>query len=831
MKIKKQKSFYFIFAIFILSMIIFLNLEKVYATNKESEKVSPIVSDTNTNSKYTVINSQTLMEASTLDTLVLNYTALPIITVSGSEKYKITNETSLVNSSVPVRQVQFPDVTNGKILDSVITVKFNNCGKLNGKSIDMKLIYSDIVTKGKGSLLYWSAYGTSMTSNNEWWYRQIEHVTVKIYFYESGSSIPINLNTAYLSLFSEDKNEGASSKKSSNRYLYDKTYMNYLASTSSQHTSRTYQDVFYGTVGASVDGNTEAGTLKCISFQYQNTDNIEVELYALNTKKDVGYHFQYDSLTATIPENPQKTVDKTIANIGDTITYTVTQNISEATDKGFYYSSLVCKDVLDSNLTYQSLTVYDENKKDITSIAGTTTYDPNTKVLTYTFWNSYLKNMKYKGQAYQFVIKAKVNSNVTSGNITNSSSTIINNNTYTLPSNTVTTQIPYKVIVNHVDKEGNKLADSETIIGYEGDKYKTKAKDIYGYEVKQTPENSIGIMTENNITVTYCYQLKDTNVITRYVDKEGNEIADSHSIKGKVFDKYTTSAKDVYGYELIELPENDSGIMTEDNIIITYRYQLKNTKVIAKYIDEKGNEIADSQAIEGKVFNNYTTQAKSIYGYELTETPINSIGSMTENTITVTYHYKKLDFNISVSQILSNIMLNGETQNVSGKLEIDKDVIVNSLKLTYTIKISNNSELDGSTILYDDIPDGYIALEEDNPDWIINGKQAYRKVENLDIGETREFTIILTADSNQIMGVIVNTVSCKDSVCKVGFEETTLLDNTDKRELIISISTGLAEYTIEIFFEILVVLTVLVGILCKVRKNKKRKGSFSLHIN
>lgn len=245
MKIKKQRSFHFIFAMIILSMILFLNLEKVYATTKESEVITQTVSNPKGNSKYTVINSQTLMETSSLDNLRLNYTSLPIITVSGSEKYKITNETSLVNSSVPVKQVQFPDVTNGKILDSVITVKFNNCGKLNGKSIDMKLIYCDIVTKGKGPLLYWSAYGNTMTSNNEWWYRHIEHLTAKIYFYESGSSIPINLKTSYLSIFSEDPNEGASSKTSSNQYLYEKTYMKYIDTTSSQYVLRTYNNIFY----------------------------------------------------------------------------------------------------------------------------------------------------------------------------------------------------------------------------------------------------------------------------------------------------------------------------------------------------------------------------------------------------------------------------------------------------------------------------------------------------------------------------------------------------------------------------------------------------------
>ena len=245
MKITKQKILYFICLMMLLLMVIFVNLEKVYATTNESDALIQTTSTTNGNSGYTVINSQTLMEDSTLDTLVLNYTSLPNITVSGSEKYKITDEISLANSSITVRQVQFPDVTSGKILDSVITVKFNNCGKLNGKSIDMKLIYSDIVTKGKGPLLYWSAYGNSMASNNEWWYRHIEHVDVKIYFYYSGSSTPINLKTSYLSIFSEDPNEGASSNTSSNQYLYEKTYMKYLNSISSQYVLRTYNNILY----------------------------------------------------------------------------------------------------------------------------------------------------------------------------------------------------------------------------------------------------------------------------------------------------------------------------------------------------------------------------------------------------------------------------------------------------------------------------------------------------------------------------------------------------------------------------------------------------------
>lgn len=243
-------------------MVLFLNLGSVYAATNP----------------YTIINSQTLLETNTLDNLTLNYTSRPTINVSGSEPYTIRD--GVTGDSTPKREVEFTNATRGKTLNSVVTVKFSNCGKLNGKAIDMKLIYSDIVTKGEPPLLYWTAYGKSMASSNEWWYRNIEHATVQIYFYYANSNTPITLNRAYLSLFSEDPNEGASSKISFHQYLYTKTNMKYTASIASRYVSRTYQNIFYGT-GSKI-GSTESGTLECVSFQYQNTNHIEVELYALS---------------------------------------------------------------------------------------------------------------------------------------------------------------------------------------------------------------------------------------------------------------------------------------------------------------------------------------------------------------------------------------------------------------------------------------------------------------------------------------------------------------------------------------------------------------------
>lgn len=269
---KKQKILSCICIIIMLFTTLFPNLIPVFSANG-----------------YTVINSQTLLETNTLDSLELNYTSRPTVTVSGSDPYTITDDVAFDGSNT--KKIQFPSATSGKNLSSVVTVKFNNCGKLNNKSIDMKLVYSDIVTKGDNPMLYWSAYGKNMATDNEWWYSNIEHVTVKIYFYYSASNTPINLNTAYLSLFSEDRNEGASSNISTNQYLYENTYMEYLSSTSSTNISRIYKNVFRGTVGSEVGGNTEAGTAKCVSFQYKNTNNIQVELYALGNKVDVRISF------------------------------------------------------------------------------------------------------------------------------------------------------------------------------------------------------------------------------------------------------------------------------------------------------------------------------------------------------------------------------------------------------------------------------------------------------------------------------------------------------------------------------------------------------------
>lgn len=133
---------------------------------------------------YTTIDSKTLFTPSTFDTLVLNYTTLPTVSVSGSQAYHMGDGTC--SSGASNRGVYYDNASTGQTLDSTITVNFSNCGTLNGRAIDMKLIYSDIVTNGNNPYLYWSAFGSQMLSSNEWWYQNVEHVNIDIYFYYHG---------------------------------------------------------------------------------------------------------------------------------------------------------------------------------------------------------------------------------------------------------------------------------------------------------------------------------------------------------------------------------------------------------------------------------------------------------------------------------------------------------------------------------------------------------------------------------------------------------------------------------------------------------------------
>ncbi|MDO4282612.1 MAG: MucBP domain-containing protein [Clostridia bacterium] len=225
------------------------------------------------------------------------------------------------------------------------------------------------------------------------------------------------------------------------------------------------------------------------------------------------------------------------------------------------------------------------------------------------------------------------------------------------------------VVAKYVDEEGNEISNTETITNKVGDTYTTVQKDIYGYEFVNVDGAPTGTIKEEETVVTYTYKLKDAKVIVKYVDDKGNEISTTDVKTGKVFDKYTTSAKDIYGYEVVSTsPENAEGTMTEEDIIVTYIYTQKDGRVVVKYVDEEGNDITDPENIEGKVGDEYTSEPKDVYGYELKETPANAEGTIEEEEIVVTYEYVRKDGNVIVRYVDEEGNDIADTEKINGKV-------------------------------------------------------------------------------------------------------------------------------------------------------------------
>ena len=137
----------------------------------------------------------------------------------------------------------------------------------------------------------------------------------------------------------------------------------------------------------------------------------------------------------------------------------------------------------------------------------------------------------------------------------------------------------YKKQVQLITKFVNELNDeeiSEQLIEnkLQGDSYETIAKSVSGYVVTSQPDNATGTMGSENTIVIYKYTKISGGVDVRYIDQvTDREIANSEHIDGNEGDSYTSTPKDITGYELVKSPENPTGVMGEDLITLTYEYR------------------------------------------------------------------------------------------------------------------------------------------------------------------------------------------------------------------------------------------------------------------
>ena len=220
------------------------------------------------------------------------------------------------------------------------------------------------------------------------------------------------------------------------------------------------------------------------------------------------------------------------------------------------------------------------------------------------------------------------------------------------------------VVVRHLSKyDGSELIQREVLDGSGklGLSYTTNAADIDYFEIDTIPSNKDGVYTTLPQTVDYIYRRKNAGSVKAvYVDEEGNELANSEVLSGveNAGLPYNTVAKSITHYELVSMPNNASGVFSENEQTVTYVYRRKNAgSVKVFYIDvDSGNNLAEPKILDGnkKLGLTYTTEPENVEFHKLISMPANKDGVFTDEEQTVTYVYgRKNAGNVTIHYVNS----------------------------------------------------------------------------------------------------------------------------------------------------------------------------------
>ena len=145
--------------------------------------------------------------------------------------------------------------------------------------------------------------------------------------------------------------------------------------------------------------------------------------------------------------------------------------------------------------------------------------------------------------------------------------------TYTADTKTAT--------VHYVYADGSEAAPSQTVSGKYGDTIAFPTSPVIkGYTASKLPTSVFGDnVAANTFTITYTKDAvtpptptQQVTVTVHYQDPDGKAVASDFVFTKQVGDRYTTSPADVKNYRLQAIPANASGVVGDQNIVVTYVY-------------------------------------------------------------------------------------------------------------------------------------------------------------------------------------------------------------------------------------------------------------------
>lgn len=219
----------------------------------------------------------------------------------------------------------------------------------------------------------------------------------------------------------------------------------------------------------------------------------------------------------------------------------------------------------------------------------------------------------------------------------------------------------YKIIDGKETTE--QLFEDETLSGKIGEKYSVspKSEGLGFYKYIKTVGAPSGTYNKESKTIIFYYELKDTNVIIKYVDENNNDLVPEEKGTGKINSKYTANAKTEQDDSIFKKYNLESEPVqliilsgTNENIIV-FKYSLKKTTIKVHYYEiDTNNKLSEDIELSGKVGEEYTTLSKEIDNWELVAIPENAKGILDLENEDVIYYYQKVNGKLTINYIDDN---------------------------------------------------------------------------------------------------------------------------------------------------------------------------------
>lgn len=130
-------------------------------------------------------------------------------------------------------------------------------------------------------------------------------------------------------------------------------------------------------------------------------------------------------------------------------------------------------------------------------------------------------------------------------------------------------------------------------------------------------------------------------ITVRYLDEEGNALAEEKKLTGFVGKSYEVTAETIPTYQVASVEGSPSGKFTESEQTITFIYEKIKGSVVSHYVDTDGVTIKEDSILKGDLTTNFSLETPVIAGYTFSHTTGPTQGTFTEAEQATTFVYKK----------------------------------------------------------------------------------------------------------------------------------------------------------------------------------------------